>query len=362
MTHPRVPSLAPDAAHPAAWRFTLDDFASDDAAIRACFELARVASRTELPVLLLGESGTGKTLLARAIHNSSARGRAPFVSFNAAALSDTLLDSQLFGHERGAFTGAERRVKGKFELAHRGTLFIDEIADMTASAQAKILRAVEYGEFEHLGSEALQVADVRLISATHLPLEKYIEAEQFRKDLFYRISGFTISLPPLRQRPNDLRALVASEIESACTAQGKAIIGVSRVALDKLLAHDWPGNLRELKRVIHSAVAMTTDNVIQPDAVLLQQVRVSTARRVSRPVAVVPSSEERDLTLHAAELRHIRFVLERMQGNKRRAAKALGLSRSTLDRKLTELGQDAAARGAADSGRVEPRVSGATRI
>ena len=140
------------------WHCTLDDFASADSPMRRCLDLARVAAQTELPVLILGESGTGKTLLARAVHNSSKRAQAAFVSFNAAALSDTLLDSQLFGHDKGAFTGAQKAVKGKFELAHGGTLFIDEIADLSPVAQAKILRAVEYGEFERLGSERLQVA------------------------------------------------------------------------------------------------------------------------------------------------------------------------------------------------------------
>jgi transcriptional regulator with PAS, ATPase and Fis domain len=183
---------------PDLWAATLDDFHSDDAPMQRCLELARLAARTDLPILVVGESGTGKTLLARAIHNSSRRAAAPFVSFNAAALSDTLLDSQLFGHEKGAFTGADRVVRGKFELAHEGTLFLDEIADMSAAAQAKILRAVEYGQFERLGSEALQVADVRLISATHWPLARLVAADRFRKDLFYRISGITLALPSWR--------------------------------------------------------------------------------------------------------------------------------------------------------------------
>jgi transcriptional regulator with PAS, ATPase and Fis domain len=190
---------------------TLDDYGSRDAPMQACLQRASLAARTDLPVLLLGESGTGKTLLARAIHNSSGRAHGPFVAFNGAALSETLLDSQLFGHERGAFTGAQKAVKGKFELADGGTLFIDEIADLSLSAQAKILRAVEYGEFERLGGERVLVADVRPLSATHLPLQAYMDASRFRHDLFQRIAGITVTLPPLRQRPQDLRALVASE-------------------------------------------------------------------------------------------------------------------------------------------------------
>jgi transcriptional regulator with PAS, ATPase and Fis domain len=326
-----------------SWTHTLEDLSSADGPMQACLELARVASRTDLPILILGESGTGKTLLARAIHNSSRRSAGPFVSFNAAALSDTLLDSQLFGHERGAFTGAEHRVKGKFELAHTGTLFIDEVADMSASAQAKILRAVEYGEFERLGSEALNVADVALISATHFSLQRFAAADHFRKDLFYRISGITITVPPLRERPIDLPALVSSEIAAASRLERKTIIGLDQRAADLLLTYPWPGNLRELHKVIHAAVALTTGDVIRPEALVLQHAselgepeRAAPAPKSAAPVNAPPARGlDEDLSLRAAESRHILIVLERMHGNKRQAAKALGLSRSTLDRKLS---------------------------
>ena len=188
------------------WHHTLEDFQSDDEPMATCLGLARIAARTELPILILGETGTGKTLLARAVHNSSRRASHPFIAFNSAALSDTLLDSQLFGHEKGAFTGAIRRVKGKFELADHGTLFLDEIADMSPAAQAKILRAVEPGGVRTPRQRAAAQADVRLISATHLPLARYLETDHFRKDLFYRISGITLQAPfALRQRPSDLR-------------------------------------------------------------------------------------------------------------------------------------------------------------
>lgn len=346
-------SPAPLRDRSAARAACLDDFRSADPTMRACLELARTAAATDIPVLILGESGTGKTLLARAIHESSPRSARAFVSFNAAALSDTLLDSQLFGHERGAFTGASRRVKGKFELADGGTLFIDEIADMSAVAQAKILRAVEYGEFERLGSEALQVADVRLVSATHLPLRRFMASEQFRKDLFYRISGITIALPPLRSRPSDLRELIASEISAASREQGKEIAALSRAAADRLLTYRWPGNLRELKRVLHTAVAMTRGEAIPLDAILLEEetvspadsaVRVADVEVTATPVrepSTDPSRRDDDLRLRVAIRRHIESVLQLMGGNKRRAARALGLARSTLDRKLTSVGPGA---------------------
>lgn len=294
-----------------------------------CLEGARVASRTDLPLLILGESGTGKTLLARAIHNSSRRARAPFVSFNAAALSDTLVDSQLFGHEKGAFTGAHKSVKGKFELAHNGTLFIDEIGDMSAVTQAKILRAVEYGEFERLGAERLLTVDARVITATHLPLRNLVESGQFRKDLFYRLSGITLSLPPLRDRPGDLPSLVAAEIALASRKQNKPITGLDRKAADMLFSYHWPGNLRELQRVIHTAVALSPGEIISPEAILLEMLLTTDGDESETS----PHSDQ-DLSLRAAERRHIRRVLSQLGGNKRRAAKVLGVSRSTLDRKL----------------------------
>jgi len=325
--HPRGPTLA--------------DYVTMDDAMRECLDLARAAARTDLPVLVLGESGTGKTLLAHAIHRSSGRAAHAFVAFNAAALSDTLLDSQLFGHERGAFTGANQRVKGKFELAHRGTLFIDEIADMSLAAQAKILRAVEYGEFERLGSETLQTADVRLISATHLPLYEVVRSSRFRHDLFYRISGITIRIPALRDRPNDLRELIGTEITAAARAQGRTVRGLSRAAAERMFTYPWPGNLRELQRVVQTAVALTDGEIVPPEAVILAPaVDALPKASLAAPDAGTPATSHaaiargEDLRLHAVELRHIHRVLSMVHGNKRQAARLLGLSRSTLDRKL----------------------------
>jgi two-component system response regulator HupR/HoxA len=315
-----------DATH-----LTLESFRSADAPMVRCLDVARVACRTELPLLLLGESGTGKTLLAQAIHNSSRRTSGPFVSFNAAALSDTLLDSQLFGHEKGAFTDARHQVRGKFEIADGGTLFIDEIADMSPLAQAKILRAVEYGEFERLGSERLRTADVRLISATRHPLARFANTEQFRSDLFYRLAGLTITLPPLRERPNDLRELVATSIRRAAEGQGRTISGLSQEAFDALFSYQWPGNLRELDLVIHAAVAMSEGNVIERTALL-----IANNGTLGTPAPAVRPAVPADQRLRTVEQEHIRRVLREFAGNKARAARALGISRSRLERKLAD--------------------------
>lgn len=313
---------------------TLNDFYTSDAPMQVCLERARVAAQTDLPILILGESGAGKTILARAVHNSSPRSRGSFVSFNAAALSDTLLDSQLFGHERGAFTGALQRVKGKFELAHQGTLFLDEIADLSPAAQSKILRAVEYGEFERLGSDALQRADVRVITATHHAINGNGEG-RFRQDLFFRISGFTLTVPPLRDRPNDLPVVLAAEIARASEQQGKAIVGLDRAAAERLLAYRWPGNLRELSTVVRAAVALTTGDVIGEEHLLLG----SDTPPPPRPAPSAPASRRH--SLREAVSRHIMQVLNDVGGNKRRAARELGVSRATLDRKLREISKAA---------------------
>ena len=312
-------------------RLSLDDFRSSDAPMIRCLELARAACRTDLPLLILGESGTGKTLLAQAIHNTSSRARGPFVSFNAAALSDTLVDSQLFGHEKGAFTGAQRQVRGKFELADQGTLFLDEIADMSPLAQAKILRAVEYGEFERLGSERLHRADVRLVSATHFPIDKIASSERFRRDLFYRISGLTITLPPLRERPQDLRALIASSIFRAARQQGRSITGLSKPAAEALFSHHWPGNLRELDRVILAAVALSAGSVIDLEAILLAD---HGDRRPPESTGRPETPADHEMTLGAVERAHVRRVLATVGGNKALAARRLGISRARLERKL----------------------------
>src|SRR5437763_6606939 len=221
----------------------VEDLGTTSAAMTRCISLAKLAARSDVPIVLLGETGTGKTLLAHAIHNSSARAQGPFISFNASAMSDTLLESQLFGHERGAFTGAQQTLKGKFELANGGTIFLDEISEMSPLAQVKILRVLEYGEFERLGSERMLTCHARIICASNCSLRERVRQGKFREDLFHRLNGLTLLIPPLRQRLQELPALIAAELKTAAIKDGKNITAIHPEAMEKLIHHSWPGNL-----------------------------------------------------------------------------------------------------------------------
>jgi transcriptional regulator with PAS, ATPase and Fis domain len=317
--------------------FTLADLTTANPAMQRCLSLAREGAKSELPLLLQGETGTGKTLLAQAIHHSSSRSTATFVSFNASAMSDTLLESQLFGHEKGAFTGATARMRGKFETADEGTIFFDEIADMSSLAQAKILRAVEYGEFERLGAEAMRHADVRVISATNQSLRKLAASGDFRTDLYHRLNGITLHIPPLRDRSEDLPALIAFELRQCAAQASKTITGIHPDAFTRLLAHDWPGNLRELHRVVQALVLFTDTETVLPDAVLLDEPVVNSETPEIAEIASAPSSRKPatgDLSLETAIHRHVLEVYEMAGRNKSKAAAMLVISRTRLDRKL----------------------------
>ncbi len=227
-------------------KLRIEDLTTSNAAMARCLQLAALAAKSEVPIVLLGETGTGKTLLAHAIHNSSARAERPFIAFNASAISDTLLESQLFGHERGAFTGAQQSVKGKFELANNGTLFLDEISEMSPLAQVKILRVLEYGEFERLGSERMLTSNARIICASNCSLRERVRLGKFREDLYQRLNGLTLLIPPLRERLEELPVLIAAELKAAGLKEGKNITAIHPEAMQKLLHHAWRGNLREL--------------------------------------------------------------------------------------------------------------------
>ena len=319
----------------------VEELGTRNAAMARCLKLAAIAAKSTVPVLILGETGTGKTLLAQAIHNSSARSAGPFISFVASAMSDTLLESQLFGHERGAFTGAQKTLRGKFERADTGTLFLDEIADMSLLAQAKTLRVVEYGEFERLGSERLLHSNARIVSATNRSLRTLIAAGKFREDLYHRLDGLTLRIPPLRERPEALPAIIASEFKLAAAECGKPITSIHPAAIEKLLAHPWPGNLRELYHTVRAIVLLADGTSIAPDDV---EFAGELAPHPAGPVATDPTplptpAPDNDLTLARTVHLHILRVCESVNGNQRKAAARLGISRATLNRHLHKDGR-----------------------
>jgi len=309
-----------------------------------CLQLAGLAARSDVPVVLLGETGTGKTLLAQAIHNSSIRANRPFIAFNASAISDTLLESQLFGHERGAFTGAQQTVKGKFELANEGTLFLDEISEMSPLAQVKILRVLEYGEFERLGSERMLTSNARIICAANCSLRERVRLGKLREDLYQRLNGLTLLIPPLRERLEELPALIATELQAAAGKEGKRITAIHPEAMEKLLRHDWPGNLRELSHTVRTMTLFCNDSVILPEHVMFpsdfkpDRAPSATHEPGSLPAGNHQQSETNsDLSLDRALQTHVRLVFEQANRNQRRAARLLGISRSTLSRYLRDV-------------------------
>lgn len=322
----------------------VEDLTTDNAAMTRCLQLAALASKSDVPVVLLGETGTGKTLLAHAIHNSSARGERPFVAFNASAMSDTLIESQLFGHERGAFTGAQQTVKGKFELANDGTLFLDEIADMSPLAQVKILRVLEYGEFERLGSERMLTCNVRIICATNCSLRERVQQGKFREDLFHRLNGLTLLIPPLRERIEELPALIAAELKSSAASEDKKITAIHPEAMNKLLTYPWPGNLRELNHTARTMTLFCDGSVILPEHVTFPPDLGVSSDSADPEAAAPPSVNHRaetrhDLSLAGALSRHVSFVYDQTGHNQRRSAKLLGISRATLARHLKKMAQ-----------------------
>ena len=299
--------------------------------MRAVFDRAGAAAQTAAPVLIVGETGTGKEMLARAIHQASPRGKMPFVPVNCAAIPQELVESELFGHRKGAFTGAFTDHRGLFQAADGGTLFLDEITEMPRGAQAKLLRVLEHGELRPVGETAALQVDVRVLSASHLPVEE-LAAGALREDLFFRISTLVIELPPLRQRREDLFLLIDHFLRRFGQQYGRRVT-LDRGALDKLLLHPFPGNVRELAHVLESAVAMSTDDpqvITERDMQLLLRVRGTSAP--------LPAAVASECSLETLEKFAIRQALRIAGGNKSRAAELLGLSRGSLYRKLRDHG------------------------
>jgi DNA-binding NtrC family response regulator len=311
-------------------------------ALQKVLRLVEKVAPTDATVLIRGPSGVGKELIARALHRNSARREKPLVTVNCATLQESLLESELFGHEKGAFTGADRPKAGLFEVAEGGTLFIDEVAEMTPALQAKLLRVLEDGHYRRVGGTQERRASVRVVAATNKPLEDEQKAGRFREDLFFRLNVITVHLPPLRERREDVPLLVEHFLRSRQV--GKAPLTVSPEAMAALTAYDWPGNIRELANVIERAQILAEGDVLTPD-----DLPENLTAAASRPAPAAPPSPD---DLDGVEGRHVRDVLERMGGNKVRAARALGVSRRTLYRLIERhhLHQNEGAPAAEDNG------------
>jgi Nif-specific regulatory protein len=286
-------------------------------------QIARVAE-TNATVLIRGESGVGKELVARAVHMSSPRRDGPFVTLNCAALTESLLESELFGHERGAFTGATEKLIGKFEAAHQGTIFLDEIGEMALNTQAKFLRVLEGHPFERIGGNTPIRVDVRVLAATNSPLEEGIRAGKFRRDLFYRLQVVEITVPPLRDRKADVPALAEHFLKRFVRETGRRIRGFTPTAMKKLTDHDWPGNVRELRNAIERAVALGTGPQLDANDIWLSSLDPPTP----------PAAKFEPVSLDELEKRHILQTLQHTDWNKSQTATILGIERSTLDRKI----------------------------
>lgn len=316
--------------------------------------IGRVAPE-DVTVLILGESGTGKELVARAIYHHSRRNQQPFLAINCAALPETLLESELFGHERGAFTGAERRRIGKFEQAHGGTLFLDEVGDMTAATQAKVLRVLQDGQFERVGGNETIATDVRIVAATNQDLEGKIAAGEFRRDLFYRLNGFTLRLPPLRERLDDLPLLVEHALRLSNQEVSNHATTLAPETMQLLREYHWPGNVRELQSVIKYGVVHAVGEVITPECLpescwypdATDARSDSSGEELSRLAVVVRRmlrSDQADLyreLLTQVDRVVLKEVMQHVRGNQVRASQRLGMSRTTLRSKLSSLGLDA---------------------
>jgi transcriptional regulator with GAF, ATPase, and Fis domain len=296
-------------------------------ALESVLEHVERVARTDSTVLVQGETGTGKELIARAIHNLSSRCGRPFIKLNCAAIPFDLLESELFGHEKGAFTGAIAQKMGRFELADKGTLFLDEVGDIPLALQPKLLRVLQEQEFERLGSGRTHQVDVRLVAATHRNLVEMVKRNEFRSDLYYRLNVFPVPLPPLRARREDIPALVEHFVEIYARRMGKQIDQISPETMSELTSYPWPGNIRELQNFIERSVILTSGNVLESP---LASLRNSTEVESVGPI-----------TMQDAERDHIRKTLEQTRwvvAGPNGAAARLGIKRSTLYFRMQKLG------------------------
>jgi len=322
-------------------RFGLEAIIGKTPVMEELFELIRQVAPSRTTVLIQGESGTGKELVAHAIHNLSPRSRGPFIAVHCAALPHNLLESELFGHEKGAFTGAVERRRGRFELADGGTLFLDEISEIDPAIQVKLLRVLEERKFERVGGQETLEADIRLVAATNSNLEKLAQEGKFRSDLFYRLNVVTVNLPPLRERRDDTPLLARYFLKEFAAENDKKIEDISADALAALVAYSWPGNVRELKNVMERMVVLSR-------GAKLSLRDLPPALRSGNPAAHSPANAP--ASLREAGQRLILDTLQSCSGNRTLAAKKLGISRRTLHRKLREYGMEPKQKRQAKSG------------
>ena len=310
-------------------RHRVEGILGDSGRMQEVLSLVRRVAASDATVLIRGESGTGKELIAKAIHYASRRAEGPLVRVNCAALPETLLESELFGHEKGAFTGAQATRRGRFELAHGGSLFLDEIGDLPPHLQVKLLRVLQEREIERVGSSRPIPVDVRLLAATHRDLEALVKAGGFREDLYYRINVVTLVVPPLRERREDIPLLLDHFLSKFARENGKTIRGLTREARDTLLHYDYPGNVRELENLMERAVVLTRDEVIgRADLPLsVRETEPESGEATGLPAAV-----------EGLERRMIRDALARADGVQTRAAELLGISERVLRYKLRKYG------------------------
>jgi Nif-specific regulatory protein len=335
----QVGALRRDMAH----RDRFSEIIGSGPAMSELFRLMESAAASPITVLIEGETGTGKELVARGIHRASARADAPFLAVNCAAVSETLLESELFGHRKGSFTGATQDHRGLFEAATGGTIFLDEVGEMPLAMQAKLLRVLQQGEITPVGDTRSRKVDVRVISATNRDLSAEVEKQAFRQDLYYRLAVFPIQLPPLRQRREDVPLLVERLLKRAAERQQTEIAGMNAAALELLQRYDWPGNVRELENVIERAVALArSGDTIGPEH-LSAKLRGANGEHIAAAAAPALAAAGAALTplrqaRAAFEADYIRKALAANSRNVSRTARALGLSRVMLQKKMKEYG------------------------
>ncbi len=310
-------------------------------AVRKIISKVHKVAGNDSNILITGETGTGKELIARAIYELSARAAKPFIAVNSAAIPENLLESELFGYKKGAFTGAGTDKKGLIEMADNGTLFLDEIGDLSMNLQSKILRVIEYGELRRLGDEALRKVNIRVLAATNQDLPELISQKKFREDLFFRLNVIHIHIPPLRERKEDIPLLLRFYIEKYNKVQGKNIMGIDQKARAILMQYDYPGNVRELDNVVQHAFAMAESDMIMTEDLPVHMHDISPFFRLEGHGQKTGADLETagdDLLLSKVEKETILKALDRFGSNHTKAAKALGVSRSTLWRKMKEYG------------------------